>query len=199
MIHLIADFVYGAFSMPTIVLSILMLAIYSVVAVQDHADPKPAKPTEEQLLAATKAFAKIGEVHRYLNAGIPVFEMHRETKDEDLKRIPKLQFAFGLILCNTKVTDVGMRDIANLKNLTKLDLLGTQVTDTALNEIAKLKNLTSLELSGDQVTDAGMKEIASLTKLTKLRLFGTKVTASGMKEIGKLDNLTYLDLFATKG
>lgn len=57
------------------------------------------------------------------------------------------------------MSDVGLKEIARLKNLTSLGLGGTKVTDVGLKELATLNNLTTLDLSNTKVTDAGVKEL----------------------------------------
>ena len=57
------------------------------------------------------------------------------------------------------MTDVGLKELAPLKNLTALGLNGTKVTDAGLKELAPLKNLEELHLKGTKVTDAGVKEL----------------------------------------
>lgn len=57
------------------------------------------------------------------------------------------------------MTDSGLKEIANLKNLTSLFLGDTKVTDVGLKEIANPKNLTSLDLDGTMVTDVGLNEL----------------------------------------
>jgi internalin A len=50
------------------------------------------------------------------------------------------------------VTDAGLKELADLKNLTTLSLFGTQVSDAGLKELSGLKNLTTLDLDSTQVT-----------------------------------------------
>jgi hypothetical protein len=59
------------------------------------------------------------------------------------------------------------------------------LTDVGLKELTALKQLTHLDLSGTKLTDAGLKELAALKQLTCLDIVGTKVTAAGMKEFRK--------------
>ena len=93
-------------------------------AKQPKVPPKVfAEPTAEQLKAAQEAFAKIGA--RY-EAGtnpltkktVHVFRMSRDTTDAELKRLPNPPFSFALDLSGTQVTDVGLKELKNLKGLT---------------------------------------------------------------------------------
>src|SRR5271170_1713675 len=74
------------------------------------------------------------------------------------KVTPTLPFAFGLDLYGTQVTDAGLKDLKELKNLTLLNLGFTQVTDAGLKDLKELKNLTSLNLQDTKVTDKGVDE-----------------------------------------
>ena len=71
------------------------------------------------------------------------------------------------------------------KPVVTVTLAFTDVTDVGVKELAALKNLTTLSLRLTQVTDAGVKELAALKNLTTLHLFGTKVTDTGVKELQK--------------
>ena len=90
-----------------------------------------------------------------------------------------------LSLFNTKITDAGLKEVAELKQLEWLFLGYTQITDAGLKEVAKLQHLKTLVLPGTEITDAGLKEVAKLQKLTELYLNGTKVTKSQIDELEK--------------
>ena len=68
-----------------------------------------------------------------------------------------------LDLRGTAVTDAGLKELADLKNLTGLFLVGTRITDAGLKELANHKNLTQLDVrhfrAGPNVTDAGVGEL----------------------------------------
>src|SRR2546421_372222 len=103
------------------------------------------------------------------------------TRDDKLPGKPVI----GVHLHEIGVTDAGLKELADLKQLTCLYLPGTPVTDAGLKELADLKQLTTLGLASTQVTDAGLKELADLKQLTALNLEGTKVTADGMADLQK--------------
>jgi internalin A len=79
----------------------------------------------------------------------------RVTRDEKRPGKPVI----GVRLSFSAVTDVGLKELAPLKNLTCLYLAATQVTDAGLKGLAPLKNLTTLHLSRTKVTDAGVQEL----------------------------------------
>ena len=67
-----------------------------------------------------------------------------------------------------------------------VNLAGTNVTDAGLKELKDFKQLTSLDVSwSKQVTDAGLKELKDLKQLTRLNLADTKVTDDGVAELQK--------------
>jgi RNA polymerase sigma factor (sigma-70 family) len=173
-------------------------------AEQAPAESKPPEPTAEQLAAAIEAYAKIGARHRAETNSktmqiTHIFRLRDQITDTDLKGLPELPFGFGLDLTlDTQVTDAGVKELKNLKNLTKLHLTLTQVTDAGVKELKELKYLNTLLIDGTQVTDAGMKELKDFKNLTTLFLADTKVTDAGMKEIKELKNLMTLSLEKTK-
>src|SRR5437899_2450557 len=57
----------------------------------------------------------------------------------------------GVNLNSTGVTDAGLKELKDLKQLTSLDLTGTGVTGAGLKELADLKQFTSLSLAGTKV------------------------------------------------
>ena len=119
-----------------------------------------------------------------------------KVTDVGLKVLTPLKNLSTLYLYGTQVTDAGLKELAPLKKLTTLDLAeARKVTDAGLKKLAPLKNLTTLYLGGTQVTDAGLKELAPLKNLTTLYLNGTQVTDAGLKE--HLLGLAQVDLFAS--
>ena len=49
------------------------------------------------------------------------------------------------------------------KPVIAVDLRGRKLTDAGLKELTNLKNLTTLNLAGTQVTDVGLRELTALT------------------------------------
>ncbi|MBX7209931.1 MAG: hypothetical protein K1X78_16560 [Verrucomicrobiaceae bacterium] len=88
-----------------------------------------------------------------------------------------------LDLGRTKITDAGIKTIAQLPRLVQLDLRQTAVTDAGLEPLTKLKNLQSLNLYGTQVTDAGLKQLAAIKSLKTVYLWGSKATDAGAKQL----------------
>ena len=101
------------------------------------------------------------------------------------KQLPAVGVQFGLEF-RTKLTDAGLKDLKQLKNLTWLVLERTEVTDLGMKELKELKDLRSLYLWEAWVTDKGVKELKELKKLTSLELLQTQMTDAGLKDLTEL-------------
>src|SRR5205807_667167 len=97
------------------------------------------------------------------------------TRDDKLRDKPVI----AVNLTGTQVTDAGLKELKDLKQLTTLDLTDAVVTDAGLEELKHLKQLTTLNLNATPVTGAGLKELKDLKQLTTLYLSHTPVTAVG--------------------
>jgi hypothetical protein len=100
----------------------------------EAADPKDVEPTDKQFQAAQQAAKKLGGQflkYTYPDTKRTVYLLHMppRTKDEHLQKLPDLDFPFGLVVADTKVTDAGLNYIANLTILDALNLHSTKVTD----------------------------------------------------------------------
>src|SRR5262249_178549 len=69
-----------------------------------------------------------------------------------------------------------------------LDLEGLEVTDAGLKQLRDLKNLQSLLRRNTDITDAGLKELAALKKLTRLSL-SIPVTDTTLTTLHEIDLL----------
>ena len=141
-------------------------AVLLVAALVSSAVPgqdTPPEPTVEQLNKAREDYAKVGATYRAVTDPLTKRVAHSfvfapRTRDADLKNLPNPPFPFTLNLSSTKVTDAGLKELKDLKNLTTL-YLPAAVTDAGLKELKDLKNLTLLDLFDTSVTDAGLKEL----------------------------------------
>ncbi len=98
-----------------------------------------------------------------------------------------------------RLTDDGMKDIAELKNLTRLQIFGDhQITDKGIVELKELKNLEFLELGETRISGRGLSALQALPKLTNLYLYdGEEISDAAVKELGELNNLKCLHLNET--
>ncbi len=118
-----------------------------------------------------------------------------QVTDISLREVARLKQLTSLSL-EGPVTAAGLRELAELKNLS---LRGPQITDAALTGLAGLEELSALTLRDcPQVTDAGLKELANLKQLALLSVTCPEVTDAGLKEICSLTRLTDLSLVRTR-
>ena len=119
---------------------------------------------------------------------------------------------------NGKLTDVGMANFAELKNLESFSFVGTAITgkayaqcadwskvikvshrgssidDEGLRQLCEhLPNLESISLAHADFTDVGTPHLVKLTKLKGLEVGATKATPASLKHIQSLP-LEYLQL-----
>ena len=89
------------------------------------------------------------------------------TRDDKLPGKPVI----AVNLAGTLVTDAGLKELKDFKQLTSLDLRDTQVTDAGLKELKDLKQLTTLILDRTKVTDVGIEELrAALPNCKVIRI-----------------------------
>lgn len=159
---------------------------------------KTIEPTPLQLQAAVQGFERIGgrfakEMDWTTRQPVYLGSLPRTATDDDLKKLPLVPFSFGLSLAGQeKITDVGMANLASVKNLCYLCLNGTNITDAGVKKLANLQDLSSLDLSFSKFTDVGA--IVDFKNLSALNLNATRVAGSGLREIFRLKGLRFLDL-----
>jgi hypothetical protein len=116
----------------------------------------------------------------------PFGQMKGWLNDEQLARVqPLLGTVEFLDLSHTRVTDVGLKHVAEMTQLTSLDLSGTAISDDGLAHLSSLASLRILRLWSTSVTDAGLEKLEHLSKLEHLDLIGTKVTDEGLAGVRK--------------
>jgi hypothetical protein len=67
---------------------------------------------------------------------IPAFRLPK-WKDGVVAKLPVPETPFGLDLSGTDVTDAGLKELANLQNLTRLSLCDTKTSDAAVEKLQK--------------------------------------------------------------
>ncbi len=102
-----------------------------------------------------------------------------ELNGADFEKVTDLK------LDRTQITDSGLKELTNMRNLTEIGLQDTKITDSGLKELTKLQKLTTLGLSDTKITDEGLKEVAKLQELALLTLRGPQVTKAGVAELKK--------------
>ncbi|KAA6441388.1 ribonuclease inhibitor [Dyadobacter flavalbus] len=90
-----------------------------------------------------------------------------------------------LKLGKTKISDAGLKIIANFRNLSKLHLEHTAVTDAGLKELKNLPSLEYLNLVDTKISDAGLENIASKKGLRSVYVWQSAVTDSAVSRVSK--------------
>ncbi len=117
-----------------------------------------------------------------------------QVSDAGLANFKDCRNLTGLNLHKTKVGDAGLAHFKECKSLTYLDLTNTQVSDAGLANFKDCKNLTFLNLWATQVGDAGLAHFKNCKNLTTLDLNGTQVSDAGLANFKDCKNLTVLQL-----
>ncbi len=104
--------------------------------------------------------------------------------DEQITMLKDIKDIVWLNLANTKITDAGLKHIANLP-LTKLHLEKTGIGDEGLKHLKTLKDLQYLNVYSTKVSDAGLEHLKGLKNLKKLYVWQSQVTPEGMDSLSK--------------
>ena len=144
--------------------------------------------------------------------------------DTDLRKLVEYPALTSLDLSLTHITDEGMAELKNLRNVTDLNLYyseyvtdqglaaikdwkklkhlnlhGTKSSDTALEHIAGIASLESLDVGSTLMTDVGLERLATLTNLKELTMGGNELGDAGLQALRQFPTLTYLDLSGRQG
>jgi internalin A len=138
------------------------------------------KVDESQAISEIKRLG--GSVERDgQSPGYPVIAVdivRGQVGDSDLHLLRAFKNLKELTLSATKVTDAGLKELRELKNLTSLELHDNrQITGAGLRELRELKSVTSLDVRRSPITDASCQALGELTNLTSLSLAGTRSRA----------------------
>ncbi len=125
-------------------------------------------------------------------------EKNKQVSDAGLANLKDCKDLTYLDLGGTPVSDVGLANFEGCKNLTFLSLWGTRIDDTGLANFRDCKNLTLLKLHITNVGDAGLAQFKDCKGLTHINLGGTQVTDKGLANFKDCKNLTVLHLWTTK-
>jgi len=117
-----------------------------------------------------------------------------------LRHLVKIKSLEFLSTGSDAVTDIGLADLVQLPNLKTLRLICPKITDKGLSEIANMKNLEKLSLTvsypfQSEQTFITISDITCLNEMTNLKslaLDGVNQDGSGMdiSRLKKLENLT---------
>ena len=123
----------------------------------------------------------------------------RPVSDADLTHIGGLKQLRGLVLQNCdNVTNVGLGQLKELRNLRVLVIDKSQVNDDGLESLAMLEKLEVLELDHADVHGPGLRHLAGLQELKLLSLRFCPLDDSGMAHLACLPNLQRLYFYRTR-
>jgi hypothetical protein len=92
-----------------------------------------------------------------------------------------------------KITDAGVKRLANLTSLKRLELLPVrELTDEMLAHLAGLTGLEDISLSGASITGSGLVNLIGLKNLHSLSLSNTGLDDAGLANLGRLISLESL-------
>lgn len=133
---------------------------------------------------------------RGVAAEVTTLNFHdRPVEDHHLSLAGDLPALQRLILADTRVTDAGLRVIAErFPAIRDLDLSATAVTDAGLPQLAALPSLYSLTMVDTAITDAGLEVLATMAGLEMLNLRGAAVRGHGLHHLARLPRLALLAL-----
>lgn len=119
-----------------------------------------------------------------------------KTTDDDLRRLAAAPRLRALVIAgNCKITDAGLRHVAEMKHLDDLTVLGPATTDEGLKHLAKLAQVRFLDLMGP-FTDLGLKNLSELRELRFLVLASPHLSDQGLSSLRSLSKLQGLILSA---
>ena len=144
--------------------------------------------------------------------------------DTDLRRLSQLPDLTTLDLSLTHITDQGMSELKDLRNITdlnlyyceyvtdqgvaalkdwkklkRLNLHGTKASDTALEHISGITSLESVNVGSTMMTDVGLERLTTLTNLKELTMGGNELGDAGLQALREFPGLTFLDLSGRQG
>lgn len=98
----------------------------------------------------------------------------------------------------TKLSEVGVATLKELKNLDFLTLANLPARNETISSLASLSRLIDLDISGTQVTDGIVAILKNAKKLEQLSLSRTTLSKEELIQLGSLHSLYSLNLSETK-
>jgi len=100
---------------------------------------------------------------------------------------------------NGKLTDAGMAQLADLKNLETFSFVGTQMTGKAYAQFEGFTKVTRVSHRGSSIDDEGLRQLCDhLPNLESISLAHAKFTDAGAPHLAKLTKLKGLELGTSK-
>jgi RNA polymerase sigma factor (sigma-70 family) len=127
---------------------------------------------------------------------IPGLEVTETFSDRHLQRLSRLGNLLYLNLNRSKVTDVGLQNLARFPNLEHLHLSGCQgVTDAGLVVLRQTSRLRHFHVEHHQgITDAGIAYLSEHRDLEKVALLGTNTGDGALQALTGKPRLSHISL-----
>jgi internalin A len=156
----------------------------------------PAKASPAEAAAVQRVEARGGFVVRDRDGNVSEVSLARTwATDEDVNYVAKIPTLKRLDLSFTLVTDKGIKELEQLRQLEDLNLETTEsLTDASMNYLKNIPTLRRLNVRGVDVTDVGMPAIAQMTGLRSLDLSHTMLEDVGLEHLPALADLEELSL-----
>jgi uncharacterized membrane protein len=121
----------------------------------------------------------VGNETNYLSVS---FVNARSATDADLQLLlPLRKQLLWLNLGRTKITNEGLKVIAQLSALRQIHFNHTSITDDGVKHLIPLTELNYLNLVGTKITDAGLSYLSTMKKLKNIFVYQTGVTGKGLQ------------------
>jgi hypothetical protein len=138
-----------------------------------------------------KALEAVGIIVNKFSADLPFLTVNcvnaPDFNDEQTKLLlPLKDHIIWLKAAGTKVGDNGMRNISQLKNLTRLGLEYNNISDKGMESIVKLSQLRYLNLVGTKITGRSVSLIAQCKQLRAVYLWQTGVQEHDAKKLAEV-------------
>ncbi len=183
-------------SSPTrIVPLIAVLAITVIVVAWYFVSQRMQLAAEEAArddLKSVRAMISLDSEQKHVSSLAMALPGVREQAAEHAASIAKLTHLVHLDLSDTNFTDEQLKQLHGLKRLKSIVLNRTRVTDEGLKEIAQLP-IETLNLRATDITPAGLETIGQMETLQVLDLSETQAIEN-LSPLTDLDKLTWLVL-----
>ena len=129
-----------------------------------------------------------------------LFLCQTQVTDEGLKHVGRLRRLEILYMWDARrVSDAGIAHLENLKNLREVHCSKSRIGDESLRVLGRLPRLEKLSLQGNKFTDEGLAHLEGLSQLRQLYvgLGKTEITDAGLAHLANLTNLEVLGLQRT--
>ena len=103
----------------------------------------------DEFIPLDKFIVNYGTQLKFYGGKVHLLELNAETTDIELKHLTGMADVLAeeveLTFSHSQITDVGLKELAKMKNLVLLDLEKTQVTDAGVAELKKALPNCSIE------------------------------------------------------